>query len=596
MTTDWVTRPGLGLGDTSADLPTLLAVLRHHAEHLGDRHALTFLLDGETKEARFDFAELDRRARAVAASLAEHLPQGGRALLLFPPGVDYIMAFLGCLYAGVIAVPAYPPDPSPLRLKRTLPRLQAIVADAGATAVLTTTGIAKMSRALFGLAPEFAELDWIATDAIEVDQADAWKEPDVTADSIAFLQYTSGSTGTPKGVMLTHGNLLAQAEVLHAKYLHTADAVACHWLPPYHDMGLIGAILTPLHGAFRTVLMSPMAFLRRPARWVQAISRITDGPVTAGGPNFAFELCIRKTTPEQRAELDLSNWRVAYSGAEPIRPATLDRFAAAFEVSGFRKEAFFPCYGLAEATLLVTGANPGEGAIRETFSASALERREVAPPTEGDARELVSCGTAGDGLDLRVVDPETGAELPPDKVGELWVRGPICAKGYWEKEALTAATFDAHLPGTNGERGEGPFLRTGDLAFKRGDEVYIAGRIKDMIIIRGANYYPQDIEEAVEGAHTAVRKGCVAAFSYDAGDEERLGVVTEVDMRANPDPQEILDAITKAVVSTYQIAPDAVVLIAAKTIPKTSSGKIQRFASRQGFLEGTLDEVARRLA
>lgn len=593
--TNLVTRPGPGLGDTTADLPTLLHVLRHHAAELSDRHALTFLLDGETKEARFDFAELDLRARAVAASLAEHVSPGGRALLLFPPGVDYIMAFLGCLYAGVIAVPAYPPDPSPLRLKRTLPRLQAIVADAGATAVLTTTGIAKMSRALFGLAPEFAELDWIATDTADLERAGDWLEPDLTADSIAFLQYTSGSTGAPKGVMLTHGNLLAQAEILRAKYQHTADSVACHWLPPYHDMGLIGAILTPLHNAFPTIVMSPMAFLRKPIRWVQAISRISEGTVTAGGPNFAFDLCVRKSTPEQRAALDLSNWRVAYTGAEPIRPATLDRFAAAFEVSGFQPKAFFPCYGLAEATLLVTGADPGTGATRETFSAAALERREVAPPTEGDARELVSCGTAGDGLDLRVVDPETGAELSSNKVGELWVRGPVCAKGYWEKAELSQATFAAHLPGEGGARGDGPFMRTGDLAFKRGEEVYIAGRIKDMIIIRGANYYPQDIEEVVEGAHAMVRKGCVAAFSYDAGEEERLGVVTEVDMRTEPDPQEILDAITKAVVSAYQVAPEAVVLIAAKTIPKTSSGKIQRFASRRGFLDGTLDEVARRV-
>lgn len=586
----FVTRPGLGRGDTTADLPTLVAVLRHHAKHFADERAITFLVDGENKEDSVTYAELDRRARAIAVQILEHAQPGDRALLLFPPGMNYITAFFGSLYAGVIAVPAYPPDPSPARLKRTLPRLQAIVADSGSTVILTDSMINRMAKALFVHAPELENMAWVATDVPIAEAEDRWAEPGIDAESIAFLQYTSGSTGTPRGVMLTHHNLLAEIEVVHEKFGHTPESEAVHWLPPYHDMGLIGAILNPFHGAFPANLMSPMAFLRKPARWLNAISR-AKGKVSAGGPNFAYELLIRKTTPEQRAALDLSHWRLAYTGAEPIRASTLRRFTEAFAVAGFKAENHYPCYGLAEATLLVTGADHAAVPVSESFDADQLKDRKVASPASAEAaRELVSSGSVGKWHQLALVNPETLKRCADDEVGELWVQGPIVARGYWNMPERSEAEFRAEIVG---EEATGKWLRTGDLAFIReGGEVYIAGRIKDMIIIRGANIYPQDIEEAVEESHRFVRKGCIAAFAVEKGDEESLAVVTEVDAR---DPEfnadEVIAAVRKTVMTQFQVSAEAVVLIAAKSIPKTSSGKIQRHAAKNGFIDGSLTVV-----
>ncbi len=586
----FVTRPGLGRGDTSAELPTLVSIVRHHAEHFPDDTAITFLIDGDSKKDVITYGELDRRARAIAALILQRAKPGDRALLLFPPGMHYITAFFGALYAGVIAVPAYPPDPSPARLKRTLPRLQAIVADSGSSVILTDSMIARMAKALLVHAPEFASMAWVPTDTLDSGLEESWEHPRIYGDSIAFLQYTSGSTGVPRGVMLTHRNLLAEVEVVHHKFGHVPNSIATHWLPPYHDMGLIGAILTPVHGGFPALLMSPMAFLRRPIRWLKAIASTPELRVSAGGPNFAFELILRKTTMEQRAALDLRNWKVAYTGAEPIRAATLRNFQDGFAVSGFEPTFHYPCYGLAEATLLVTGADHWGTAVTESFDADALQRRQLAPPASAETtRELVSSGSVGKAHTLAIVDPDTLTRCADDAIGELWVQGPIVAKGYWNMPERSEREFRARIAG---EDAGGTWLRTGDLAFIRDGEVFIAGRIKDMVIIRGQNLYPQDLEEVVEEAHRYVRKGCIAAFGFDKNGAEALGIVTEVDARdASFDPDEVIAAIRKTVASHFQVVAEAVVLIAAKSIPKTSSGKIQRHAAKQGFIDGSLDQV-----
>ncbi len=589
MTDGGTLKPGLGRGRKSDHLRTWIDIVQHHAEHFPNDLALKFLVDGETKEACYTYAELDRRARSIAARLQAEASPGSRALLLFPPGLDYIASFFGCLYAGMVAVPAYPPDPSPQRLARTLPRLQTIVADSSSTVVLTNAMIHGIAPALYPHAPEFADLNWIAVDKLDLDTAETWIRPELEEDTLAFLQYTSGSTGTPKGVMLTHGNLIADIELIHQKFGHTSESVAIHWLPPYHDMGLIGAILTPVHGAFPAVLMSPMSFLRRPIRWLQAISRETR-PTSAGGPNFAFELCLRKSTPEQRAELDLSNWKVAYTGAEPIRASTLRDFTEGFAVSGFEHHYHYPCYGLAEATLLITGAERNQPAVTKLVETKPLEERLVVPATEltDETRELVSVGTGSSSHRLTIVDPDTLEACQANQIGELWVKAPIVAKGYWQQEDRTEQTFHASLDGEDGH-----FLRTGDLAFMDGDEVYIAGRLKDMIIIRGANHYPQDIEHTAEMANPAIRKGCVAAFAIERDGEEQLGLVADVDQRGEGfDVDSVLKDVVKEINAQHRINPAAVALIEAKTIAKTSSGKIQRYLSRACLLDGSLKVVS----
>jgi acyl-CoA synthetase (AMP-forming)/AMP-acid ligase II len=580
--------PALGRGINAASLGTWIDIVQHHAEHFPDDLAIKFLVDGESKEALLTFAELDKKARTIAVSLLATTEPGSRALLLFPPGLDYIASFFGCLYAGMVAVPAYPPDPSPQRLARTLPRLQTIVADSSATVVLTNAMIQSIAPALYPHAPEFAELTWTAVDKLDEAASEAWKAPDIEPDTLAFLQYTSGSTGTPKGVMLSHANLIADIELIHEKFGHTQESVAIHWLPPYHDMGLIGAILTPVHGAFPAVLMSPMSFLRRPYRWLQAIHR-ESRPTSAGAPNFAFELCMRKTTPEQRAELDLSNWVIAYTGAEPIRPSTLEAFTEAFTPSGFKDHFHYPCYGLAEATLLVTGASKPDLAVSKIVEAKPLEDRRVVPADEASdtTRELVSVGRASAHHVLKIVDPDTLVECDSSSIGELWIHAPIVAHGYWRQDERTSEIFGARLPGDNKT-----YLRTGDLAFLDDGDVYIAGRLKDMIIIRGANHYPQDLELTAENAHPAIRKGCVAAFALDKDGEEHLGLVAEVDTRdAGFDGDEVLRVLTREINAHHRISPAAIALIEAKTIAKTSSGKIQRFQSKASLLDGSLRVV-----
>ncbi|NBD08107.1 fatty acyl-AMP ligase [Corallococcus sp. Z5C101001] len=541
----------------------------------------TFLEEDDT-EVTLTRGELATRARRIATALQGLAPQGERAVLLYPPGVDYLTGFFGCVCSGLVAVPAYPPVPS--RLERTLPRLRALIADSGATVVLTTSTLLSMAEFLFTDAPELRELKWLATDALEPGDASAWRRPDVTADSLAFLQYTSGSTGTPRGVMLSHGNLLHNLDAIRRAFQTRDDSVGVIWLPPYHDMGLIGGVLVPLAQRFHTALMSPLAFLKRPRAWLEALTRF--GGTISGGPNFAFDLCVRRIPPDERQGLDLSRWEVAFCGAEPIRPDTLARFTEAFGPCGFRREAFYPCYGLAEGTLIVSGGAKEAAPRLRDVDVAALEAGQARAP-EQRPRTLVGSGVTLADQSLCIVEPDTGRVLPPGEVGEVWVKGPSVARGYWRREEESVRVFGARTA-----TGDGPFLRTGDLGFLDAGELYVTGRSKDLIIVRGRNLYPQDLEIVVEESHPALRPGCGVAFGVELESQEQLVVVQEVDpSRWDGLAAPVLSAIRGRLAATHDVRPHAVVLIEPGSLPKTSSGKVQRQATREAFLSGGLREI-----
>jgi acyl transferase domain-containing protein/acyl-CoA synthetase (AMP-forming)/AMP-acid ligase II/acyl carrier protein len=568
--------------DTHESAPdTLTALLTARALRQPDNLAFAFLADGETVKQRLTFAELDQQARQIAGLLRDQDVTGEPVLLLYPPGLDYIAAFFGCLYAGAIAVPAYPPHRN-----RSLDRLRAVVSDSRARAVLCNDAVRASLTHSFAEAPELHVLRWLPTDPPTVASVEPYCEPRVTPDRLAFLQYTSGSTSTPKGVMLTHGNLFHNARLISAGFRLRGDSTSVFWLPLYHDMGLIGGVLQPLQIGRTSYLMAPATFLSSPIRWLRAISQFR--ATISGGPNFAYDLCVRTVTPEQKAGLDLSAWRVAFNGAEPVYAETLQRFAAAFADCGFRPEAWYPCYGLAEATLLVTGGVADHAPTTLTVSRVALEQNRVEVQDEPGSRTLVGCGTALGGQRVGIIHPETLRPCPTDEPGEIWVSGPSVAQGYWQRPGESAATFQAHTVA-----GDGPFLRTGDLGFVHGGELYITGRLKDLIILRGRNHYPHDIEQTVERCHPALRPACGAAFAVEAdGGGDRLVVVYELDRSSRGvTPDEVIGAIRRAVTEQHELPVDAVLLLRPGSIAKTSSGKIQRQACRSQYLEGTLDVV-----
>jgi len=568
---------------------TLVDILRRRAQRQPDQKAYTFLLDGEAEEVSLSYAELDLRARAIGEWLIRQGLRKERALLLYPPGLDFIAGFFGCLYAGLVAVPAYPPEPA--RLKRTLKRLEAIAADAEAKVALTTQSVLSSLEVISAQAPMLGSMRWLASDAMESSAVDHSMEFDLSSDALAFLQYTSGSTGEPKGVMLTHTNLLHNAATVSAFCEHGPQDKYVSWLPAFHDMGFMSGVLQPLYSGIPAVLLSPAAFLQRPLRWLRAISRYR--ATTSGGPNFAYDLCVRKIGDEERALLDLSSWTIAFNGAEPVRNETLERFAQTFAPCGFRKEALYPCYGLAEATLIVTGGRKRDRPIVKSFETPALLNGRVVEQTSAkhDQQLLVGCGSSSQDQQAVIVHPETAARCAAGKVGEIWVSGPSVGEGYWKKPVETEATFHAYIADTR----EGPFLRTGDLGFLLGGELFVTGRLKDVIIIRGVNHYPQDIELTVQNSHPALRPGCGAAFSVESGGEERLVVVQEVEIRKQANQNETIDSIRRAITESHELQVYAAVLVKPGTIPKTSSGKIQRSACRKEFLEGKLEEVYRDL-
>jgi acyl transferase domain-containing protein/acyl-CoA synthetase (AMP-forming)/AMP-acid ligase II/acyl carrier protein len=575
-------------------MPSLYKTWVELLESRGALHPETllyrFLLDGDVDgdAQTIDYGQFLARVKAIATTLQAQGCAGERALLLYPPGIDFIEGFFGCLFAGVIAVPAYPPDPS--RLARTLPRLRGIVADAQPRFVLTTAFVASFAEMLMPQAPELAALSWLSTDELDPSAGAAWARPDITEETLAFLQYTSGSTGRPKGVMLTHKNLMYNVRISSERLgLGRPGDHMVSWLPQYHDMGLIGASINPVFNGYGATIMSPMSFLQRPVRWMQAISAFR-GTVSAA-PNFAYDLVARKIKDDELAALDLSSWRTAVNGAEPVRAEVGERFLARFGPAGFAPTTYTPSYGMAESTLFISSKTKNEVVGTLSVDEAGLRRGEAEPAELGapGSQRLVSCGKAVDPQEIAVVSLETLTEQPPLRVGEIWLRGQSDAIGYWRREEETRHTFGATLPG----RGDGTWLRTGDLGFLDKDgELYVTGRAKDLIIVRGANHYPQDIEATVEACDPAMRPACSAAFTLDVNGEERLIIAAEADPRllgkggANT-LDELVNVVRAAVAENHGVQPYAVTLLESRSIPKTTSGKIQRHAAKMEYLDGS---------
>ncbi len=457
------------------------------------------------------YAALLDRTRAVAAWLHANSRPGDRVILLFPPGLDFISAFLGCLYAGRVAVPLYPPRPNQKRFQ-----FGGVLGDCGATVALTRMSDLALISSL--LSAQHSGLRLAAGDDLPA----ACPEPlRLSEDSLAFLQYTSGSTGTPKGVMVSHGNLIANAATIAEAFQTGPDDVCVSWLPLYHDMGLIGAVVQAIFRGFTSVLMAPASFVRDPFFWLETIHRY--GATLAGGPNFCYAHCLSRVSPERLAGLDLSRWRVAFNGAEPVRAETLDRFAAVFAPVGFSPRAFFPCYGMAESTLFAAGGSASEPAQIKVFERESLKTKRADLTAGEDGQPLVACGWAHGTGEIRIVDPESLSALEQGQIGEIWLNGPSVAVGYWGQEALSETTFKAR-----DGLGNGPYLRTGDLGFMVAGQLFVTGRLKDLIIIRGRNHYPQDIEQTSGKSHPALEQDATAAFTVDVGGMEQLVVVQEV--------------------------------------------------------------------
>jgi acyl-CoA synthetase (AMP-forming)/AMP-acid ligase II len=550
---------------------TYVGAVRGAIERNGDQPVLTFLADGTGHGVTWTYADLHREASKVARLLRDSVAPGDRVLLMAAPGLDYVAGFFGCLYAGVIAVPAYPP--SPLTGRYGLERILAIIRDAQIEVVLVE------DPALPALASSVVPgpMRWLTMDEARQAVGGNDRPHPARGEDTAFLQYTSGSTGEPKGVMVTQQNLVANITMLTRAYGSDPGEALVSWLPPYHDMGLIGMLLAPPMLGLHAVFMPPTAFLRQPVRWLQAISRF-DGAIS-GAPNFAYEACVRKVKDADLEGVDLSTWRVAINGAEPVRASTVERFGQRFAAHGFRREAIRPSYGLAETTLMTATGSLGDGASIVEVDATALTNGNLRLATESaDRQRLVTCGSPPAGAEITVVDPETGAPLEAGRVGELVVRGPHVTRGYWGREH-------------GDHRFSGDSVRTGDLGCFLDGELVVTGRLKDLIVIRGRNHYPHDVERTVEQAHPGFRLGCGAAFTVDRDGEERLVVVQEVTPMKVDDPAAAVEAVRRSVTSMHGIAPDAVVLAPPGAVAKTSSGKIRRHDTRRLYLSDTLEAV-----
>lgn len=561
---------------------TLPEILQTRAIHTPDKTAFIFLTDGDDQEERVTFKELDHAARLIASRLISLNMKGERALMLYPGGIDFIKALYGCLYAGIIAVPAYPP-----RKNRSLERLRLMVVDSGARIVMATDEIFNASNKNFQDVEELKNMHWLVTDnQPEELQADNFIKP--SWEDIALLQYTSGSTGIPKGVMVAHSNIMRNCEFIRSSFSFSTKSIGVSWLPSFHDMGLVGQILQPVYTGFTSVLMAPVAFLQKPVRWMKAFSKYRG--TMGGAPNFAFDLLADNTTEEERDGLDLSSIVTLYCGAEPIRKSTFTKFIDTYTRYGFKTEMLYPCYGMAETTLITSGPPALRGPVYLTVSASALEKNKVqtSPESDDDIRQLVGVGYPWLDTTIRIVNPETLKLSKPDEIGEIWVNGTVVTKGYWDNKKVTDETFRAELEGDDLQ-----FLRTGDLGFMHEGELYITGRLKDMIILHGLNYYPQDIELIAEQSHEALIPNASAAFSVMVDDIEKLVIVAEVKRTylRNLDVEGIAEAIRQAVADEFELEVYCIQLLRTASILKTSSGKIQRKACRQGFLDKSLEAV-----
>lgn len=575
----------------TADLAgqTLVDMLRKQATLRHDSLAFFELRDDGAEGQKLTFGELDAEARRIAGYLQENCEAGARVLLMFPAGLDFLKGFFGCLYAGLVPIPA--PAPEASRRKRTLPRLRSIAADADVKLILSAGECLALVRETCAETPDLAAIETIDIAAIPADGADRWRPPSIDADDIAYLQYTSGSTTAPKGVMLSHRNVIHHCRDLRRK-AYDESSISVTWLPYFHDYGLIEGLLVPLQNGTPCYVMSPFAFLRRPFAWLNAISRYRATNTQA--PNFAYGQCVQRVKPEQRAQLDLSCLVNAGNGAEPINPVVLEAFLEMFASCGLRPEAFSPAYGLAEATLMMSCSPPGQAPRVTGFQADALaEGRAIPAEARADplkTRRVVSCGTPLGDIRIEIVDPETGDVLPEGRCGEVWIADPCVALGYWRREDATDETFRGRT-----SAGEGPFLRTGDLGFLYEGELYLTSRLKDLIIIAGANHHPQDIEWTVEACHEGVRPGHCAAASDHLDGEERLIITLETERGAAADRsaiEELVATIQRAVAEAHEVPVHAVILLQRGSMPKTASGKIQRHACAKMLSRPTADVVA----
>ncbi|MDR2092934.1 MAG: AMP-binding protein, partial [Azoarcus sp.] len=563
---------------------TLVDMLRQRAEISPAKLAYEFINNDGTIDS-CTYAELDARACAIGRVLQRHVARDRRALLLYSTNQDFLSAFFGCLYAGIVAVPM-----PPLKKNRRINRFRAVLCDTQASIVLTTA-----KEAATGNIQEASQEDKvavIATDTIAAQKAYTWEVPPADGDSIAFLQYTSGSTGMPKGVINRHDNILCNLQMIADACKIDESSRTVSWLPYYHDMGLIGAMLVPMYVGTPCRLMSPEAFVKDPAVWLKHIS---DSKATYSvGPSFAYDLCVRAISESELKQLDLSSWKIAFNGAEPVKAEAMERFAEKFAQCGFRKETFYPCYGMAEAALIISGGPPNRLPVINMLDASALQHRHVRIATASDAsttvKQVVGCGHPVNGAEIVIVDPDTRRRCPDNHVGEIWVSAPSIAAGYWNQAELTHETFHARLDGS-----ERNFLRTGDLGYLRDNELFWTGRLKDLLIIRGRNIYPQDVESVAESSHPMLRSNGAAAFPMEGedGSGERLAVACEIERKymRKLDATAVVKAIRKSIVDEFEISPGAIVLVKPGGLPRTSSGKLRRSECSQLFAQQRFDAL-----
>jgi acyl-CoA synthetase (AMP-forming)/AMP-acid ligase II len=555
-----------------------------HDPHSAKYNHITFADGDKMNGTQIANQALDRQIKNVASALQKYGFEGERALLAYPPGLSYIIAFWACLFSDIIAVPAYPPFNEKLT-----DRLSSIAKDCEAKLVLTSEEIHTFIRPMIEKNEQLASLKWICTNRFEENKVSDYKPPDINGDTLAFLQYTSGSTALPKGVKLTHNNILHNLEATRSICGYTSKDQIVMWLPQFHDMGLVGGMLQSVYSNFPLSFMSPLDFLQRPYRWLRALSECK--ATISGAPNFAYDYCVKRISDQEKAELDLSCWKLAGSGGEPVRADTLKRFSEAFSSCGFRPEAFYPGYGLAESTFFICCVPPGKIPRVIHLDAHALEKNKIKKVSADttNCRPVVSNGIYVSSCRNIIVDPETLCTCEQDEVGEIWTSSDSVGLGYWNRAEASENVFKAYTKDTR----QGPFLRTGDLGFIDNGELFITGRLKDLIIIRGANHYPQDIEKTVEESHGALRKGCVAAFSIEVEGDEKLIVVQEIKKQIHTqiDPDEILSDIHRAISKNHEVTAHDIILIEPETIGKTSSGKIQRQQTKSQYIYGSLKQV-----
>jgi len=575
----------------------LVDILQARASKQPDKVVYTFLVDGESSQVSLTYYQLEQKAKAIATYIQSLCEPQARVLLLFPPGLGFIEAFFGCLYAGVIAVPAYPPRPN-----RSIERIQSIINSSEPTLALTTDQIISNLQKQADRTPELKLLKWLATDKIDLESSSGFTPQTVSSQNLAFLQYTSGSTAEPKGVKIAHHNLLHNLQAIHNCFQHHQQSKGVIWLPPYHDMGLIGGILQPLYGNFPVILMSPLMFLQNPLRWLIAISK--HQATTSGGPNFAYDLCVKKFKPELLPDLDLSRWDLAFNGAEPINSETIEKFSTTFAPYGFQTKAFYPCYGMAEATLIIAGGNKRYEPIAKIVDSKELEKNKIAlqDKSTSETRTLISCGQTLPDQIIKIVNPETLRPCKPEEIGEIWVSGASIAHGYWHQAQASEHTFQANIQ----DHTDVCFLRTGDLGCMIEAELFVTGRLKDLIIINGRNHYPQDLERTVEAGSEFIRTSGTASFVINDEAQEKLVILSEIERRywnprskkksnqsdeGNKQLPDLQQLIRRQIVQHHDLQVHHILLLKPGSIPKTSSGKIQRHVCRNIYLANDFENL-----